>query len=310
MKIGIVGHPCIDEVFLATASEPLRSLGGIFYSYAAMERLMRHSDDHFMPLTWLCESDRSMLLPFLDRLDHIDRSCGLWPTTSLTNRVQLVYPEHGERTEHCSNVLPPLTEAELTSSIVNDLDGLFVNMISGFDITVNVLEQALGAATKKPFVHLDVHALVLGELSSGEGSHGRGRKPRGVTDWKRWLAVSDSVQLNELEVRWFGDPEVTTEEKLLQFVNTQNVGPRFITITRGANGATLYDLKEDAVHHTPVPQTQVVNPTGAGDVFGAAFIYSVLLSQDPAVALRNAVEWASWSTRISTLEEILTVAKN
>src|SRR5437879_2006373 len=98
MRIGIVGHPCIDEVFLGGANEPVRSLGGILYSYVAMERLMRGSDDSFVPLTWLCESDRSLLVPFLDQLQHIDKSHGLWPTTSLTNRVQLVYPEHGERT--------------------------------------------------------------------------------------------------------------------------------------------------------------------------------------------------------------------
>jgi sugar/nucleoside kinase (ribokinase family) len=309
MRIGIIGHPCIDEVFLHGASEPVRSLGGIFYSYAAMERLMQGSRNSFVPLTWRCESDRPLLDPFLDRLKHSDRSHGLWPTTALTNRVQLVYPEHGERTEHCPNVLPPLSTKELTPNLLSELDGLFVNMISGFDVTIDVLESAIAAAAKKPFVHLDVHALILGDLSTGEGSHGGGRTPRGVRDWKRWLAVSDSVQLNELEVRWFGDPDVTNEEQLIHYFSAEQQRPRYVIITRAAHGATLYDLKDEAVHHVPVSPTTVVNPTGAGDVFGAAFIHSIMSGSEAAIAIRNAVEWASWSTTVSTLEEILSAPK-
>lgn len=315
MRLGIIGHPCIDEVVLAgrNAQDPVRSLGGIFYSYAAMERLMidlGSFDDRFLSLTWLSESDRSLLEPFLTRLQRVDMRSGLWPTTSLTNRVQLVYPEHGERTEHCPNVLPPLSTNELTPQLVSSIDGLFVNMISGFDLTIDTLEVALQNASKKPFVHLDVHALILGDLSIGEESRfGSGRKPKGVTDSKRWLSAIDSVQLNELEMRWFGDPEITNEEALLHYLSAQAQRPKYVIITRAARGATLYDLTADAVHHIPAPSVKVINPTGSGDVFGATFIFALLKNHEPAEAVRTAVEWATWCATLNTLEEILTAPK-
>jgi hypothetical protein len=35
----------------------------------------------------------------------------------------------------------------------------------------------------------------------------------------------------------------------------------------------------------------------------------VLKGEEPAVAVRTAVEWASWSTTVQTLEELLTPKK-
>ncbi len=314
MRIGIIGQPCIDEIFSRSiqTQAPSLALGGILYSYAAMERLLKaygSSEDRFEPLTWRSKQDASFIDLFLNKLKHLDGSSGLWPTDSLTNRVQLVYYENGERAEGCPNALPELTASHLTGRVGN-LDGLFVNMISGFDVSIETLEDVLNSSSKRPFVHLDVHALVLGDLSAPltPGKYGKGREPRGVENWKRWLEIVDSVQLNEFESRWFGRPEVSSEVELLDFAKRQGARSnlKYLIITRGARGATLYDLTTGEKHHVDPPKISVENATGSGDVFGSAFTLAMLSGKSALEALNDAVRWASWCATLRTVEDILT----
>jgi sugar/nucleoside kinase (ribokinase family) len=314
MRIGIIGQPCIDEIIHAAnpSAVPKQALGGVLYSYAAMERLMRENgskNDSMVPLTWLSKQDRSFLESLLDKFTHLERSAGLWPTESQTNRVQLVYQENGERTEHCPHILPSLTDDQLTPALLESLDGLFVNMISGFDVDIDTLETALHGAAKKPYVHIDIHALVLGSLSERDdrAPFGGGREPRGVKEWKRWLAVADSVQMNELEARWFADPDIRSEPELLKYILLSNQFPklRYLILTRAERGATLFDFENEMVYNATPPSVEAVETTGSGDVFGSAFVFSILSDTRPEEALQKAVEMASWNTTLRNIDLIL-----
>jgi hypothetical protein len=282
-----------------------------------MERLMREhgsKNDSFAPLTWLSNPDRPFLESLLGKFIHLNRGTGLWPTVSQTNRVQLVYRENGERTEHCPHILPSLTNNELTPPLLESLDGLFVNMISGFDVDIETLESALNRSAKKPHVHIDIHALVLGSLSERDENapYGGGRKPRGVTEWKRWLANADSVQLNELEVRWFGDPDIPSEQELLKYIVLSNKFPklRYLILTQAERGATLFDFENEMVFNATPPAIDAVETTGSGDVFGSVFIFFVLSGTSPEEALEKAVEWASWNTTLRSIDQILDTSFN
>jgi hypothetical protein len=352
MRIGIIGAPCIDEIIHlddGTRDHPVRhAIGGILYSHCAMERMMRDassdaagSGDRFVPLTWLSEPDRPFLDATLANFRHLERGMGLWPTDAPTNRVFLVYDERGDRTANCPNVLPPLTPLELTPELLGSLDALLINMISGHDVSIDTLELVLDRASSPPFsprergdeisvlsprergdergarpyVHLDLHALVQADLSddgtkNGELS-GYAREPRGVREWKRWLAIADSIQVNELEARWFGDPEVTSEEGLLEYVrdNRDRLRLQSLIVTRAERGATLYDTRRDETHHVPIPALQIVEPTGSGDVFGTAYTYAIAMGTQPAEALRQAVEWATWNATLGTIDELLTAPR-
>ncbi len=313
MRIGVLGQPCIDEiVHLGKHSAPKRELGGVLYSYAAMERLMRErgsARDSFVPLTWLSNPDRAILEKLLGTFDQMDTAPGLWPTDSQTNRVQLVYRADGHRTEHCPHILPPITREQITPALLKTIDGLFVNMISGFDIALETLEAALHKTSKRPYVHLDVHALVLGPLSqatTGE-KFGGGREPHGVAGWRRWMALADSVQMNEFEARWLAQPEIRSEEDLLREIERMdsNARPKQVIITRAARGASVYDLAVGEAHHVPAPKMEVIETTGSGDVFGAAYIFFVMHGKSPEDALREAVVWATWNTTLKTINRIL-----
>ena len=335
MRIGIIGAPCIDEIVHlddGTADHPVRhAVGGILYAHCAMERMMREANngDRFMALTWRSEQDRPLLDPTLASFRHIAPGTGLWPTDAPTNRVFLLYDQRGDRTANCPNVLPPLTERELTPELLSGLDALLINMISGHDVSIDTLELVLGRACSPPFsprsrgdergarpyVHLDLHALVQADLSD-EGKReselsGYGREPRGVREWKRWLAMADSIQVNEVEARWFGDPEVTSEEELLDYVrnNRDELRLQSLIVTRAEHGATLYDTRRDESHHVPIPPLPVLEPTGSGDVFGAAYTFAIAMSTPPGDALRQAVEWATWNATLDGIEKLLTAPR-
>jgi sugar/nucleoside kinase (ribokinase family) len=244
----------------------------------------------------------------------MDRGSGLWPTDLPTNRVFLVYDERGDRTANCPNVLPALTERELRPELLSSLDALFVNMISGYDVSIetlaNALDEAERSAGHRPYVHLDVHALVMADLSSG-GSHGYRHEPRGVEGWTHWLQTVDSIQLNEEEARWFADPEAPSEDALIAYVrdNRESIRLQSLIITRAERGAKLYDTRRDETLVAPIPSLRVVEPTGSGDVFGAAYTYSIASGLPPKEALRTAVHWATWNATLPSLDELLTAPR-
>ncbi len=310
MRIGILGQPCIDEIVHPSRDTMRLALGGILYSFTAMERLMREAGDgSFVPMSWLSVPDRLLLDPLISQFRFMDRASGFWPIESKTNRVQLVYREGGSRTEHCSHILPALTTAEISPELLDSLDGLFINMISGYDVSLDTLEHALNHASKRPLVHLDIHALALGPLSTANENSpfGGGREPRGVKEWKRWVALADTVQMNELEARWFADPEIQSEKQLLKHIaESKNYSKlRYLILTRAERGASLFDFKNEIVYHGAAPPVQTIDTTGSGDVFGSALIFFMLDGKRPEDALERSVQWASWNTTLRTINQIL-----
>jgi sugar/nucleoside kinase (ribokinase family) len=90
-------------------------------------------------------------------------------------------------------------------------------------------------------------------------------------------------------------------------------GGDLICVTLGAQGAML--LEGDQLHHVPGLPVEVVDTTGAGDVFRGAFITAMLRGDSPADILRFANAAAALScTRLGaidgvpTLEETLELA--
>ncbi|MBN1888776.1 MAG: hypothetical protein JW850_12345 [Thermoflexales bacterium] len=75
-----------------------------------------------------------------------------------------------------------------------------------------------------------------------------------------------------------------------------------LVVTRGELGATLY--VRGKAEHIPAPRVRAVDPTGAGDIFAAAFFAGLLKTRDPHRAARLAVCLASASVRRPGLDGI------
>lgn len=79
---------------------------------------------------------------------------------------------------------------------------------------------------------------------------------------------------------------------------------RVLAVTEGSDGARLY-WNGDMRRFRPIPQIEV-EPTGAGDIFAAAFFIRLQATRDPWEAARFATNLASYSVTRVGLESIPT----
>jgi sugar/nucleoside kinase (ribokinase family) len=67
---------------------------------------------------------------------------------------------------------------------------------------------------------------------------------------------------------------------------------RWMVVTRGARGAEAYGV--DGSHHAaPAERVEVVDATGAGDVFAAGLLDALLRGEGMPAALRRGTAWAA-----------------
>lgn len=79
---------------------------------------------------------------------------------------------------------------------------------------------------------------------------------------------------------------------------------RILVVTEGADGARVYWNGD--VRHFPAPHVDVVETTGAGDIFAACFFSKYHSTRDPWAAARFAVQLASQSVTRRGMESIPT----
>jgi sugar/nucleoside kinase (ribokinase family) len=77
-----------------------------------------------------------------------------------------------------------------------------------------------------------------------------------------------------------------------------------LVVTAGREGATLYSQGEE--RHFPAPPTEEQDPTGAGDIFAAAFFNHLFQTHDPNEAARFATHVAAVSVTRSGLASVAT----
>ena len=95
-------------------------------------------------------------------------------------------------------------------------------------------------------------------------------------------------------------------ERALRRLRAQHGG--MLCVTLGARGAMLLD--GDRLHHEPGYEVQIVDTTGAGDVFRGAFIHAMLGGTAPADVLRFANAAAAIScTRLGAISSVPTLAQ-
>lgn len=101
------------------------------------------------------------------------------------------------------------------------------------------------------------------------------------------LDYTDIFLPSDGELDYFGLNAGQPEQKLVDKLLRRGVGQ--VVIKRGARGASYYSASEQ--HHAVGYPVEVVDPTGAGDCFGATFVSLFLAGVTPQEALR----WANAS---------------
>ncbi len=292
-RLGVVGSMVWDTIHGRDPAQPaVEEWGGISYSLAALDATLA-SEWQIVPLVKVGRDLAPKANEFLRSLRHVAPGGGarFLEVPEANNRVTLRYYSRERRCEQMSGGVPPWTWPEL-GPMVRDLDALYVNFISGYEMD---LETARFLRRGFPhFVYADLHSLFLGKEPDGT------RVPRALPDAPDWFGCFDVVQLNEQEMRQLGDdPLAVAAGALAQ-------GCSALVVTLGSKGAAYFDRPADPETATPVGPVRSAlipadsrpilaggDPTGCGDVFGATVVASLLAGATLEDALRAGTRMAA-----------------
>ena len=268
MKFLVIGHSVLDFIKLDETLQ--KSAGGIFYTVSALNRL-KSADDEIYLCSQFDEETYNFFSSEFEKVtkDHFQK----------VEKIPLVHlnlnkdKERHERYENITNNL---------SIEINDFeqfDGILINMITGFDITIEQLQRI--RKDYKGFIFIDIHTLSRG---LGEDYH---RNFRQIPDFEKWANCLDIIQVNQRELF-----TLTKQEKELEVVEEIfNLGVKIICVTKGALGARVYFKGSNEILSYFAAARKIDNPNviGCGDVFGASFFYSYIRNKNVMDSLSNAI---------------------
>jgi hypothetical protein len=213
--------------------------------------------------------------------------------TAPNNRVVLHYQSNERRCERMAGGVPGWTWAEL-GPMVRDLDAIYLNFISGFELCLGTA-QALRRGFTGP-IYADLHSLFLGMQQDGT------RVLQPLPDAPAWFGCFDMIQLNEDEMQQL------TPDPLALAADALGAGVSLLTVTLGPRGVAYVAApgfdglaeRRNAGSTVPIrtaliraPETETLDPTGCGDVFGGAAFARLLAGDSVEAALRHATGLAA-----------------
>ncbi len=221
-SVGILGSLVWDQIYgRDPLAQPVEEWGGIAYALASLDASVAPGWD-IVPLIKVGQDLAGRAREFLGGLQHITPGGRCVEVAAPNNRVILHYYSSERRTERMSGGVPGWTWGEL-GPMVRDLDALYLNFISGFELALGTA-QALRQGFRGP-IYTDLHSLLLGMQHDGV------RVPRALQDAAAWLGCFDVVQLNEDEMRQLSpDPLSLAAEAI-------GAGTSLLIVTLAAKGA-------------------------------------------------------------------------
>jgi hypothetical protein len=176
--------------------------------------------------------------------------------------------------------------------MVRDLDAIYVNFISGWEMTLETarcLRQGFSGR-----LYADLHSLFLGV------AHGGLRVPQPLVDAAGWFSCFDVVQVNEDEMHRLGN------DPMLQAASALGAGVSALVVTLGAKGSVYFtrsspsepvqfgkgiDQARRPIQTARIPAPLVAgdgDPTGCGDAFGATLSARLFAGAPLEAAIRDA----------------------
>src|SRR6266508_5710143 len=238
-RLGVIGSMVWDTIHgRDPAQAAVQEWGGISYALAALDATLPE-DWEIVPLIKVGRDLAPKATEFLRTLRRTTHHARFLEVPEPNNRVTLRYESAERRCEQMSGGVPPWTWAEL-GPLVQDLDALYINFISGFEMnleTAQLLRRGFPG-----FVYADLHSLFLGKEPNGM------RVPRALPQAPAWFGCFNVIQLNEDEMQQLGsDPLAIAADALRQGCST-------LCVTLGKRGAAYFT-------GTPVRTELIAAPT-------------------------------------------------
>lgn len=275
MKLLVAGTAVKDYIHTGDKNE-VRP-GGIYYSIKGLLSAASPDDELFL-LTALSDETRHLFYPAFSSVN--EKYIYTAPKIPV---VHLHLFEAKERCEGYENITQRLDLSAIDSR--EHFDGILVNMITGFDLMPNDIKQ-LKSLTNGP-LFMDLHT-----LSRGMDEMGR-RMFRPVPEVEEWLSSVDILQVNDSELKTLSDDLSDADDEIIKKV--LSLGVKYLIITRGERGSSLYWLHSGSVisHQEPAYGGKLAIPVGCGDIFGAVFFYSFIASEGNAIDSMQAASRAA-----------------
>ena len=318
-KVGVVGSLVWDLIHgRDPLAPPTEEWGGIAYALGGLDASLP-PDWQIVPLIKVGRDLAPQAAELLKGLTRLAPGARCVEVPAPNNRVVLYYQSAERRCERMSGGVPGWTWLEL-GPMVMDLDAIYLNFISGFELALGTA-QALRQGFRGP-IYADLHSLFMGMQHDGI------RILQPLADAAAWFGCFDVVQLNEDEMRQLSpDPlslsaqalgagtsllVVTLGPKGAAYVaapgfdgwradgrtgrraDGQVAGPRSDPLTVRPSDPPSDRLTvrpSDRPIRTaliPAPNVDAVDPTGCGDVFGAAACARLLAGDGVEAALGHA----------------------
>ena len=286
-RVGVIGTMVWDVIHgRDPVGPPTEEWGGIAYALSGMDAALAEGWE-IVPLVRVGRDLAPEAGEFLRGLSRLAPGARCIEVPAPNNRVVLRYQSAERRCERMQGGVPGWTWPEL-GPLVADLDALYVNFISGFEMCLGTA-QALRHGFRGP-IYADLHSLFLGMQRDGM------RTLQPLADAPSWFGCFDAIQVNEDEMHQLSpDPMGLSAAALgagvsLLLVTLGSRGTAYVAAPGfdgwNRDGSAAGQSVRTALVGTPA--VDALDPTGCGDVFGAACCARLLAGVPVTDAIRDA----------------------
>jgi len=202
---------------------------------------------------------------------------GLMVAGEHTTAFENTYDNIGNRRQFCRHIAPPITSDDLPNSY-RKARGFYVSPLLN-----EISPETLRAIPESSVVVMDPQGLFRRVEPDGSVSIKRD------VDLTPYLEHVDVVKVGKDEAKLIMDNPEQLLRKLCE------VGPEVAILTRG--GEPVFVMWEGEMHTVQTLRVKAVDVTGAGDVFGGAFMLRYAESSDPVEAAKFACTAAGLKIR-------------
>jgi sugar/nucleoside kinase (ribokinase family) len=278
---------------------PIQEWGGITYALSACDAALP-DDWELVPLVKVGSDLAPEARRFLRGLRRIAPDAAPIEVTAPNNRVELFYHSDERRSEVLSGGVPGWEWAGL-QPLLRDLDALYINLISGFELDLTTA-QLIRQHFRGP-IYCDLHSLVLAVEPGGLRTY------RPLPEVAAWCRCFDLLQVNEDELA------MLAPDPMALAATAFDAGVRNLLVTLGRRGVVYFaEAGFDRLDDLRAPRrpasavgplrTALVpasvarvdgpgDPTGCGDVWGASYFSRLVAGDIMSQALRAACDAAA-----------------